>query len=334
MTHAAGPANIRAMSEQPKAAARPKKRKRGKHTPKAHIAAPSMWPTWLLVACAWLIARLPLAWIFAMGRGVGRLLYRFGRSRRRVTLTNLRACFPELSEPEREALAVEVFQNISIGALELMIPWLNPGRNLTHHFEITGLAHLEEAIAQGQGVVLIGAHFSVMDIISQPLSACGPIDVMYRYNKNPVWEWLQVQGRSKYFDGVIEREDTRNVLKRLRRGRVIWYAPDQDYGPRHSVFAPFFGVQAATIVATSRFAKLNDSPVLLLRAARDQANHTWQLEFSPVIEGFPSGDDVADAQLMNRLLEDLIRKDPSQYLWLHKRFKTQPEGAPDFYAKA
>lgn len=338
MTPAAGPYIIPRMPEpqqheQPAARARPNKRRRGKHASKAHIASPAMWPTWLLVGFAWVIARLPLSWIFALGRGVGNLLFKFGKSRRRVTLTNLAACFPEKTEAERLALARQTFQNVSIGGLELMIPWLNPGRSLAHRFDIDGLAHLKAAVAENRGVVLIGAHFAVMDVISQPLSDCGPIDVMYRFNKNPVWEWLQVSGRKRYFDGVVEREDTRQVLKRLRQGRVIWYAPDQDYGPRHSVFAPFFGVQAATIVATSRFARLNNSPVLMLRVSRNLEHRSWRLEFSPVLENFPSGDDYTDAVTINQQLEAMIRQNPSQYLWLHKRFKTQPEGAPDFYTK-
>ena len=155
---------------------------------------------------------------------------------------------------------------------------------------------------------------------------------MYRFNKNPVWEWLQVSGRARYFDGVVEREDTRQVLKRLKQGRVIWYAADQDYGPRHSVFAPFFGIYAATIVATARFARLNDSPVLILRQWRDADTMTWHLDFSPVIENFPSGDDQADATRLNALLEERIRLAPDQYLWLHKRFKTRPDDEGDFYA--
>ena len=171
-----------------------KNRKRGKHESKAHIRSPKMWPTWCLVGLAWVIARLPLSWIFGLGRGVGWLLYRLGGSRRRVTLKNLTACFPEMTPSQRDKLAKQVFQNVSMGALELMIPWLNPKRSLAHHFDVVGLRHLQDAVAQGRGVVLIGAHFAVMDVISQPLSDCGPIDVMYRFNKNPVWEWLQVSG--------------------------------------------------------------------------------------------------------------------------------------------
>ncbi|MGK0223294.1 MAG: KDO2-lipid IV(A) lauroyltransferase [Limisphaerales bacterium] len=311
--------------------AKRKGRRRGKHVAKAHIASPLMWPTWLAVAVAWIIARLPLSWVFALGRGLGGLLYRLAKSRRHVTHVNLAACFPELSEAEVAEMAKQTFKNVSIGALELMIPWLNPRRSLAHRIEVKGIQHLRDAVDQGRGVVLIGAHFTVMDVISEVLSQCGPIDLMYRWNKNPVWEWLQLNGRQRYFDNVIEREDTRSVLKCLRGGRVIWYAPDQDYGPRHSVFAPFFGVETATIVATSRLAKLNQSPVLLLRQSRNAQTKTWLLEFSPIIENFPTDDDLADAVTMNGLIEDMIRIDPTQYLWLHKRFKTRPPNTPSLY---
>ncbi len=293
--------------------------------------APSLWPTWLLIGCAWLIVRLPLAWIFWLGRRLGDLTYRLGRSRRLITETNIARCFPELSQERQHQLVRDTFRAVGIGTLELMIPWLNPRRDLSGRFDIIGQEHLKNAVAMGRGVILVGGHFAVMDVISQPLSELGCIDVMYRYNKNPVWENLQVRGRKRYFDGVIEREDTRQTLKRLKQGRAIWYAADQDYGRRHSVFAPFFGVSAATIVATARFARLNNSPVLLIRQTRDEQNKRWQIYFSPIIEDFPSGDDHRDAERMNELLEEQIRLHPEQYLWLHKRFKTRPPGEPGFY---
>jgi KDO2-lipid IV(A) lauroyltransferase len=296
-----------------------------------HIYAPALWPTWILVGFAWLITRLPITWIFATGRGIGNLLYRVATPRRLVTETNIARCFEELSSDEQADMVRQVFQQVSIGTLELMIPWLNPKRDLSARITVHGREHLEAAKAQGRGVILVGAHYAVMDVISQPLADCGDIDVMYRFNKNSVWEWLQVSGRSRYFDGVIEREDIRQTVRRLKQGRVLWYAADQDYGPKHSEFAPFFGVQAATIVATSRFARLNNSPVLLLRQTRDNVRQCWDLTFSPIIEDFPSDNDAADAARMNALLEAEIRHYPDQYLWLHKRFKTRPQGEPPFY---
>ena len=297
------------------------------------IYSPVVWPTWLIVGLAWLITRLPLNWVFALGRGLGRLMYRFGHARRSVTEINIAHCFPERSPAEQQQLVRDTFESVGIGAVELMIPWLNPSRDLSEHFTVSGREHLDAALAEGRGVVLVGGHFAVMDVICQPLSDIGNIDVMYRFNKNPVWEWLQVTGRKRYFDGVIERDDTRQTLRRLKKGRAIWYAADQDYGKKHSVFAPFFGVQAATIVATSRFARLNKSPVLMLSQTRDAEQQRWHIRFSPVLENFPSGDDQADAERMNKMLEAEIRLHPEQYLWLHKRFKTRPEGEASFYPK-
>ncbi len=306
------------------------KRKRIR-TPPPPLWSPKLWPTWLLLGVCWLIARLPLSWVFWLGRRLGDVTYRLGRSRRLVAQTNIARCFPELSEAEQQQLVRDSFQALGIGAVELMIPWLNPKRDLSDRFDVIGKEHLDQAIAEGRGVVLIGGHFAVMDMISQPLGDMGCIDVMYRYNKNPVWERLQVNGRKRYFEGVIERDDTRQTLRRLKQGRAIWYAADQDYGPKHSIFAPFFGVPAATIVAASRFARLNNSPALFMRQTRNEAKQRWEICFSPILEGFPSGDDEQDAQRLNALLEDQVRLHPEQYLWLHKRFKTRPPGEPAFY---
>jgi KDO2-lipid IV(A) lauroyltransferase len=306
------------------------KRKRTRKPPPP-LWSPTLWPTWLLIGLAWMVARLPLSWVFALGRRLGDLTLRLGRSRRLVAQTNIALCFPELSATEQNNLVRACFRAVGIGALELMIPWLNPRRDLSARFDVSGQEHLDAAVAMGRGVILVGGHFAVMDMISQPLSDIGCIDVMYRYNKNPVWERLQVNGRKRYFEGVIERDDTRQTLKRLKQGRAIWYAADQDYGPKHSVFAPFFGVPAATIVATARFARLNNSPVLFMRQTRDEANKRWQICFSPVIEDFPSGDDQQDAARMNALLEAQVRLHPEQYLWLHKRFKTRPPGEASLY---
>ena len=297
------------------------------------IYSPVVWPTWLVVALAWCIARLPLSWVFAIGRALGRITYRLGTQRRLITQTNIARCFPELDQDAQTQLVRDIFESVGMGAVELMIPWLNPRRDLSAHFTVHGREHLDRALAKGNGAILVGGHYAVMDVICQPLGDIGSIDVMYRFNKNPVWEWLQVSGRSRYFDGVIERDDPRQILRRLKKGRAIWYAADQDYGRKHSVFAPFFGIQAASIVATSRFARLNKSPVLMMRQSRDVDAQHWHIYFSPTIENFPSGDDAADAARMNTLLEAQIRKHPEQYLWLHKRFKTRPEGEAPFYLK-
>ena len=279
----------------------------------------------------WVIGRLPLGVLFPLGKYLGRIGFWIGSRRRRITETNLRLCFPELDAGQVTAMALRVFEAVMLGVLEACVAWMHPGRDLLGRMEVSGVEHFRDAMAQGRGVVLLGAHFACLDIISQALADLGGIDVMYRYNKNPVLEWLQVRGRRHYYRGVIERRDTRAVLQALKSGRAVWYAADQDYGKKHSVFAPFFGIEAATITATGRFAGLNDSPVVMVSHHRDYDARSWTISFGPPIEGIPTGNDQNDACRINQVVEAEIRKHPEQYLWLHRRFKSRPEGEPQIY---
>jgi Kdo2-lipid IVA lauroyltransferase/acyltransferase len=294
--------------------------------PRPALSSPRVWPSWLAVGAAWLAARLPLRWLMALGRAVGVAGYHLARQRRRITDVNLALCFPELSEAERSRLARASFVHTGVSLAEMILVWLNPGRPVQQRFVVSGVEHLKQAEDAGRGVILLAGHFSCIDIASAPISRITRLDVMYRENKNPVWEWLQVRGRRRYFDGVIERDDTRRVLRRLKDGGTIWYAADQDYGPKHSVFAPFFGIEAATITATARLARFNDSPVVLFTQYRDLASLTWEMRFHPALDDFPSGDEVADATRVNAMIEQAIRLHPEQYLWAHRRFKTRPPG--------
>lgn len=300
-------------------------------SPPVHIASPQVWPTWCLVGLGWLVARLPWGALFPLGGLLGRLAFRLGGARRRITETNLRLCFPELDATERQALARRVFEAVTQGALELCVAWLNPKRGRRHRVRVEGAEHFHAALAEGRGLVLLGAHFAVMDIIAAELVNLGPVDVMYRKNRNPVWEWVQVCGRGHYFDGVLERKALRPTLRALKAGRAIWYAADQDYGPKHSVFAPFFGVPAATITATAQLARHNGSPVLPMSQHRNAADRTWTIRFEPPLADFPSGDAHRDAATVNQAIEQAVRSCPEQYLWLHRRFKTRPPNEPRPY---
>jgi Kdo2-lipid IVA lauroyltransferase/acyltransferase len=302
-----------------------------KRKPRTRIYSPRVWGWWLAVALAWLLVRLPLAWVIRLGERVGLTAYRCARARRHITDVNLALCFPDCSAPQRQRLARESFRHAGVSVMELLIAWLHPRRPVEQRFTVSGVEHLIGAQALGRGVVLLGGHFSCMDIVSRPVAARVQIDVMYRENKNPVLEWLQLRGRRHYFDAVIERDDTRSTLRRLRAGHTVWYAPDQDYGRRHSVFAPFFGVPAASITATARLARLNDSPVVFMSQFRDLDALTWELRFHPPLENFPSGDDVTDAARVNGIIEQAVREHPEQYLWAHRRFKTRPPGEPSPY---
>jgi len=297
--------------------------------------APRYWPTWMLVGAGWLASRLPTDALLAAGRGLGRALYAAsgltGAARRHITDTNIALCFPDATPEERVRLARESFVHTTVGVLETALAWLNPERDVSARTRLEGVEHLEAAAAAGRGVLLVGGHFSALDIIAQRVSREVDLDVMYRGNRNPVWEWLQVRGRSRAFGAVIERRNVRRALARLAAGRILWYAPDQDYGPRRSVFAPFFGIPAATITATARLAKLNGSAVVFMSTTRHPESGTWSARFSPALEDFPSGDKLTDAERINGLIEAAVRAHPEQYLWMHRRFKTRPPGEAPVY---
>lgn len=288
--------------------------------------APRHWHLWCAVGVAWVVAHLPLPAQFALGRALGALFYRFGHARRHVAETNLGLCFPLLDAVQRDDLVRAVFRSVGIGAVETAMAWFRDPARYRGRVDVEGLEHLVAASKAGHGVLLVGAHFTTLDFAGALLSLFADIDVVYRCNANPVVEWLMLHGRERMFGAVIERGDPRRMLERLDAGRTVWYAPDQDYGRKVSVFAPFFGVPAATITATARLARRNGSPVLFFSHFRNERTRRWRLEISPVIEGFPSGDDVADATRLNAIVERAIRRDPAQYLWLHRRFKTRPPG--------
>lgn len=229
---------------------------------------------------------------------------------------------------------------MGIALVETMWTWLgNKHKDPAHlsRCDFTGLEILEAAHREGRGVLLVGAHLMALDAITPALSAAmqksvvGQIDVIYRYNKNPLFERTMVRGRGRLFPRVIEREDARGILQSLQDGRVLWYAADQDYGAKHSVFAEFFGVPAATITGTARLARFRNSPVVVMSQYRDVANHRWSVQFEPGPANFPTGDQIADATAINELIETAVRRAPEQYLWLHRRFKTRPEGEARIY---
>ncbi|WP_101674714.1 LpxL/LpxP family Kdo(2)-lipid IV(A) lauroyl/palmitoleoyl acyltransferase [Alloalcanivorax mobilis] len=286
---------------------------------------PRLWPTRLGLALFWLIGQLPWDLLLGIGRCVGRIAWRLGGSRRRVTLTNLRLCFPELSESEREAMARRVFLSTGEAILEMAGSFHNRRVDLDKRLHVKGMEHLEAARARGQGVLLLGMHFNSIDVGSRLLGKIFEFSVVYRPNDNPLLDRLITEGRGSWVKHSVDRRDLRQTVRLLRKGEVVWYAPDQDYGTEHAVFVPFFGVPAATITSTSRIAKMGKAAVIPCAHYRLPGGR-YEIEFGPALEDFPCGDDETDTLAINQTIERYVRKHPDQYLWVHKRFKHQPEG--------
>jgi len=290
------------------------------------FAAPRYWPVWIGVAAMWIVARLPLRVQFALGRLIGALGLRFASARRHIAQTNIRMCFPQLDTAARNDLVRRTFVATGIGAVETAVAWFGDLQRYSARTTIEGLELLTAAQQRGRGVLLVGAHFTTLDLAGALLARATKLDVIYRYNKNPLIEHVMRRGRQRRYSGVIERSNAREVLNALKAGHTVWYAADQDYGRKVSVFASFFGVPAATITATARLARFNASPVLFISHFRDPERYTWSLHIRQLDGDYPTGDDVDDARMLNGIIEAEIRRHPDQYLWLHRRFKTRPAG--------
>ncbi len=231
---------------------------------------PRYWLLWLGLALLWLLTQLPYVFLLALGRGLGRIMLYLAGSRRHIVRRNLELCFPHLSEPEREQLLRENFASMGIAFFEMAMSWWWPKKRLSKLLKVEGLEHLQAAQEQNQGVILMAIHFTTLEIGAALLGQRHTIDGMYRAHNNPVFDYVQRRGRERHNadSRAIEREDVRGMLKVLRQGRAIWYAPDQDYGPKQSLFVPLFGVPAATVTATSKFAKLGRAQVIPMTQTR------------------------------------------------------------------
>ncbi len=290
------------------------------HMSRFALFAPRYWPTWLLVVPLVVLAHLPWRIQFACGRLIGHIAQHVAHRRRAITATNLAHCFPDLDQAERERLLHEHFEALGIGLTETALCWWAPDWRLHRRVEIYGIEHLQRATEAGHGVLMLTAHFTTLELGGRLLAMAHPVMPVYRPHENPVIEHLMQTRRRARTVGVIRRGDLRSMLRHLRRNTTIWYAPDQAYlGPR-GVAAPFFGIPAPTNTATARIAAATGAPVLPFFVKRLNNGH-YRLDILPALDGFPSGDDLADATRVNAVLEQGIRKAPAQYLWSHDRFK-------------
>ncbi len=300
------------------------------HLWKKEFAHPRFWLTWLGLGLLRITVYLPAQWRKHIARTFGLTLYRLASRRRHITETNIKLCFPELTLQEQDQLVKQVFIENMLGLLETGLPLWGNREKLRSKVSFDGMETLEAAYAQGKGVILVGAHYSSLDLGGFLFSLFSPVDVLYRPHKNLLFNHFLVHSRRQFCNEVIPKNDMRAIIRCLKQGSVFWYPADQDYGAKHSVFAPFFGVNAATINVTSRLAKVNASPTLIFSCHRTSDNR-YHIRVTPPLDNMPSGNDVADATQVNRGLEAEIRRYPAQYMWVHRRFKTRPNGEPYLY---
>lgn len=296
------------------------------------LLAPRHWAAWLGVGVLWLIAQLPYRALLWLGRRIGGLVLRVPSPRRHIAETNIALCFPELDGAARAALVSANLREIGLMLVEFALGWMSSERQIARiPIVLEGLEHLAAAHANGQGVLLVGGHFSHLELCARLVSQRIRIAGMYRKMDSAVFEWRILRARLDYAASMFDKDDLRGTVKYLRSGGTLWYAPDQDMRSKDSVFVPFFGIPAATITATHHLARMSGAAVIPFSHRRLPDGAGYVLKLGAPLEAFPSTDVVADTARVNDCIEQMVRECPEQYLWVHKRFKSRPEGQPPVY---
>jgi KDO2-lipid IV(A) lauroyltransferase len=277
---------------------------------------------WLLIRPLKALAAMPQSLRLRMGGFIGLKAQRFSSKRTDIMHQNLTFAFPESTPEWRNAVIREHFQRLGQDALESIWGWYGKTELPPPH-RIIGSEHIEAAQARGQGVILNAGHFSQGEMSVYLASKHWPVHAVYRPNNNAVIDELINIGRRKHLASLIDRENTRAMLRVLRNGGILWTAADQSYHGKTSAWIPFFGVKCTTNTAIPILARVGNAVVLPYYVRRDGANYT--IIIHPPLENIPSGDDTADTTRLVSILEEEIRAEPSAYLWGHRRYKNREE---------
>ena len=272
---------------------------------------------------------LPLPLLRAAGSALGALLFVIAGERRRVAQTNLALCFPDLDAARRNALVRATFRAFCCSVVDRAILWHSPAARIRALVQLTGEAHLERLA--GQPLILLAPHFVGLDAAWARLSLDRRMVSMYARQKNAAFNHALKAGRTRFNNPVLlsRQEGVRGILRELSNGLPLYYLPDMDFGPRDAVFAPFFGVPAATVTAVSRMARLANAVVVPV--VTRMTRRGYEVTIHAPWDGYPGASDADDAGRMNAFIETQVRANPEQYHWLHKRFKTRPPGLARLY---
>ena len=295
-------------------------------------------PAYALLALLWLLHWLPLAVQAALGSALGRIFYTAARARRRIAARNVQLCLPELSALQRRQLLREHFRWLGRSAVERALLWYAGPARLRRLIHVEGDVHLAERVAErsGRSVMWLVPHFLALDAagVATQLFQSRPVASVYQAQSHPVFDAAMRRGRSRFGRGeLFARSDTaRPLLRAIRRGHAFFNLPDMDFGMKDSAFVPFFGVPAATLLAPSKMARALDMVVQPVVAQMLPGGQGYRVHFLPPWDDWPTDDPLADARRMNEWIEAMVRADPAQYLWVHRRFKSRPQGEGDRYA--
>ena len=292
---------------------------------------PKYFPTWILVLLMRVGVFIPFRLQVLFGKIIGKLIYPVMTELRKTAYSNISNCFPDKKQPQVTLLVKQHFEAIGISLFETANAYFASDKKIKKMLIIVNEQHFTEALKKEGGIILLCSHFMPLMLGSRALLIKHTIANIYRPQNNKLFDKVMVKGYLKNGAVMIKSTDTRSIIKAINNSLPIWYAPDQDLGRNNSVFAPLFGIQTATALATSRLAKNNNTRVIPYSFVRTK--HGYEMSFDKPLKNYPSGDAIKDASETNQILEKQILKNPEQYLWIHRRFKTRPEGEENFYSE-
>ncbi len=287
----------------------------------------------LLATVLWLLHFLPLPVLAGIGNGLGAALFALARRRRHIVLVNLRLCFPELAEPQRERLAKAHFKVLSRSMLERGLLWWAAPERLQRLTRVEGEERLRLLLDAGRPVLMLAPHFVGLDVGGVAIAMRHDSASIYAVQSDPLFDRLLYRGRRRFGDQLLlsRQESVRASVKAMKSGRPLYYLPDMDLGSRDSIFVPFFGVPAATVPGLSRLARLAGATVVPVVTRLLPGGEGYVVTIGEPWQDFPTHDVAADTRRMNAWIEAAVRTMPEQYYWVHRRFKTRPAGEPRPY---
>jgi KDO2-lipid IV(A) lauroyltransferase len=293
---------------------------------------PKYWLTWVGLGVLRIIAWLPFSAQQHVATALGSLIRHLPLAYIRIADRNIELCLPHLSREQRSRLVDRHCHSLGMALCETATTWWSSDERVARHAKVEGLEHLEAALAKGRGAILIGGHFTTIEIATRVLSTVVPMNAVYRAPKNELLAHVMHQSFCRY-GTPIRHDDIRSMIRALRKNESVWYAPDQSYRNKGSAMVNFFGIPAATTTATSRLARISGAQVLTYFPERLPGLAGYRMVIGPAFDHFPGVDAVLDVERFNALLQAQILKVPEQYLWMHRRFKGLSEDYPNYYGR-
>ncbi|MGY6029799.1 kdo(2)-lipid IV(A) palmitoleoyltransferase [Phytobacter sp. AG2a] len=293
---------------------------------------PRHWVTWAGLGLLWLLVQLPYPVLSRLGETIGKLSRRFLKRRECIARRNLELCFPDMTNEMREAMIEKNFMSLGMGLFETGMAWFWSDSRVRRWFDVEGYQNLVQAQANQKGVMVVGVHFMSLELGGRVMGLCQPMMATYRPHNNELMEWVQTRGRMRSNKSMIDRRNLKGLVSELKKGEAVWFAPDQDYGRKGSTFAPFFSVpNAATTNGTYVLSRLSGASMLTVTMVRKADRSGYQLHIGRALTDYPAKDEHEAASYINKVIEREILRAPEQYLWIHRRFKTRPQGEVSLY---